>query len=224
MPGRKRFDMAQAAGDSAQYGGVPVVKILVVYYSSYGHVETLARAIAKGAEAVSGVEVSLKRVPPITPRDPSKARASRVDESVPLASPSELADYDAIFFGTPARFGNMAPAMSYFLDRTLPLWLKGSLIGKIGAAFTSTASQHGGHDTTISSVHTTLRHHGMVIVGVPYSVTELLRTDEITGGTPFGASTITGEDGSRQPSDNELEIARFQGKHVAEIAKKLARS
>ena len=201
-----------------------MTKVLVVFYSTRGHVEALASGVASGAASVHGVDVSLKRVPPITPRDPSKGASSRLDESIPLASPAELSDYDAIIFGTPARFGNMAPAMGHFLDQTVSLWRQGSLIGKVGAAFTSAASQHGGHDTTIASVHTTLRHHGMVIVGIPYSVTRLLTMDEITGGTPFGASTVTGEDGSRYPSENELEIARFQGQHVAEIAKKLSKT
>ena len=197
-------------------------KILVLYYSGYGHVETLADAVAEGARAVSGSEVTVKRVPELVPEEVAKGAGMKLDQAAPIADPKELADYDAIIFGTPTRFGNMAAQMRNFLDQTGGLWAKGSLIGKVGSVFVSTATQHGGQETTITSFHTTLLHHGMVIVGVPYSCAELSIMEEASGGTPYGASTLAAPDGSRQPSETELSIARFQGKHVAEIAGKLA--
>ncbi|MBY8605648.1 NAD(P)H:quinone oxidoreductase [Burkholderia arboris] len=199
-----------------------MAKVLVLYYSSYGHVETMAQYIAEGAKSVAGVEVTLKRVPETIPVDQARAIGVKVDQAAPVATVDELADYDAIIFGTPTRFGNMAGQMRTFLDQTGGLWMKGSLVGKIGSVFASTGTQHGGQETTITSFHTTLLHHGMVIVGVPYACSGLVNMSEITGGTPYGATTLAGADGSRQPSANELDIARYQGKHVAEIASKLA--
>lgn len=199
-----------------------MAKVLVLYYSSYGHVETMAQHIAEGAKSVAGVEVTLKRVPETIPVDQARAIGVKVDQAAPVATVDELADYDAIIFGTPTRFGNMAGQMCTFLDQTGGLWMKGALVGKIGSVFASTGTQHGGQETTITSFHTTLLHHGMVIVGVPYACSGLVNMNEITGGTPYGATTLAGADGSRQPSANELDIARYQGKHVAEIASKLA--
>ena len=199
-----------------------MTKILVLYYSTYGHIETLAQAVAEGARAVPGTEVTIKRVPELMPREVAEKAGARLDQEAPLASVAELPDYDAIIFGTPTRFGNMASQMRNFLDQTGGLWAKGALIGKVGSVFASTATQHGGQETTLTSFHTTLLHHGMVIVGVPYSCAGLSKMDEVTGGTPYGATTLAGPDGSRRPSANELDIARFQGRHVAEIAAKLA--
>lgn len=197
-------------------------KILVLYYSGYGHVETLAGAVADGARAVPAAEVTVKRVPELVPEEVAKGAGMKLDQAAPIADPKELADYDAIVFGTPTRFGNMAAQMRNFLDQTGGLWAKGALVGKVGSVFVSTATQHGGQETTITSFHTTLLHHGMVIVGVPYSCPELSTMDEVSGGTPYGASTLAAPDGSRQPSETELAVARFQGKHVAEIATRLA--
>ena len=199
-----------------------MAKVLVLYYSSYGHVETMAQHIVEGAKSVPGVEVTLKRVPETIPVDQARAIGVKVDQAAPVATVDELADYDAIIFGTPTRFGNMAGQMRTFLDQTGGLWMKGALVGKIGSVFASTGTQHGGQETTITSFHTTLLHHGMVIVGVPYACSGLVNMSEITGGTPYGATTLAGADGSRQPSANELDIARYQGKHVAELAVKLA--
>jgi NAD(P)H dehydrogenase (quinone) len=202
-------------------------KIQVVFYSMYGHVYRLAEAVVAGAKEVANTEVSLYQVPELVPDDvleKSGAKAARAAFArVPVAKPEQLADADAIIFGTPTRFGNMCAQMRNFLDQTGGLWMKGTLIGKVGSVFTSTASQHGGQETTITSFHSTLLHQGMVIVGVPYSEPRLLNMDEITGGSPYGASTITKGDGSRLPSENELAIARFQGRHVAEIAVRLTR-
>jgi len=197
-------------------------KILVLYYSMYGHIEVMANAIAEGAAKVPNTEVTIKRVPELMPEEAARNAGVKLDQSAEIASPEELADYDAIIFGTPTRFGNMTAQMRNFLDQTGGLWFEGKLIGKVGSVFTSTASQHGGQETTITSFHTTLLHHGMVVVGVPYSIPQLTSMKGITGGSPYGASTITGGDGSRMPSDDELEIARFQGEHVAKIAAKLA--
>ncbi|MGC3024738.1 NAD(P)H:quinone oxidoreductase [Burkholderia sp. DN3021] len=199
-----------------------MAKVLVLYYSSYGHVETMAKHVAEGAKSVPGVEVALKRVPETIPVDQARAIGVKVDQAAPVATVDELPDYDAIIFGTPTRFGNMAGQMRTFLDQTGGLWMKGALVGKIGSVFASTGTQHGGQETTITSFHTTLLHQGMVIVGVPYACSGLVNMNEITGGTPYGATTLAGADGSRQPSANELEIARYQGKHVAELASKLA--
>ncbi len=198
-----------------------MAKVLVLYYSSYGHIETMAAAMAEGARSVAGADVVVKRVPELVPDEVAKAAGIRLDQAAPIASPGELGEYDAIIFGTPTRFGNMAAQMRNFLDQTGGLWAKGALIGKVGSVFVSTASQHGGQETTITSFHTTLLHHGMIIVGLPYSWPGATRMDEVSGGTPYGASTLAGADGSRQPSANELEGARFQGRHVADIATKL---
>jgi NAD(P)H dehydrogenase (quinone) len=189
----------------------------------YGHIETMAEAVAEGAKGVAGVEVTVKRVPELVPADVLEKSGAKADQKAPVATVAELAEYDAIIFGTPTRFGNMAAQMRNFLDQTGGLWGKGALIGKVGSVFASTATQHGGQETTITSFHSTLLHHGMVIVGVPYNCAGLTKMDEVTGGGPYGAATLAGPDGKRQPSRNELEIARFQGKHVAEIAKKLAK-
>ena len=201
-------------------------RIQVVFYSMYGHVYKLAEAVAAGAREVANTEVSLYQVPELAPDDvleQSGAKAARtVFARVPVAKPEQLAEADAVIFGTPTRFGNMCAQMRNFLDQTGGLWMKGALVGKVGSVFTSTASQHGGQETTITSFHSTLLHHGMVVVGVPYSEQRLLSMTEISGGSPYGASTLTGGDGSRQPSENELAIARFQGRHVAGIANKLA--
>jgi len=199
-----------------------MAKVLVLYYSSYGHIETMAGAVAEGAKQVTGTDVTVKRVPELVPDDVARKAGMKADQAAPVATPAELADYDAIVFGTPTRFGNMAAQMRNFLDQTGGLWAKGALVGKVGSVFASTATQHGGQETTITSFHTTLLHHGMVIVGVPYSCPELSEMGEISGGSPYGATTLANADGSRQPSENELAIARFQGEHVARIAGKLA--
>ena len=200
-------------------------KIQVVFYSMYGHVHKLAEAVAAGARAIEDTEVQLLQVRELMPDDVlllSGARDTRAAfADVPYADPAKLAEADAVIFGTPTRFGNMCAQMRNFLDQTGPLWANGGLIGKVGSVFTSTASQHGGHETTITSFHTTLLHHGMIIVGAPYSEQRMLTMDEVTGGGPYGASTVTAGDGKRQPSHNELEIARFQGMHVADIARRL---
>jgi NAD(P)H dehydrogenase (quinone) len=198
-------------------------RILVLYYSMYGHVETLARSIAAGAAEVEGVEVAVKRVPETMPEEVARKAGAKLDQAAPVATVEELADYDALVFGTPTRFGNMCGQMRNFLDQTGRQWSEGTLIGKIGSAFTSTASQHGGQETTLTSFHSTLLHHGMVIVGLPYSCRELVDMDEISGGTPYGASTIAASDGSRQPSAKEQAIARFQGRHVAQLTRWLTR-
>jgi len=198
-----------------------MARVLVLYYSSYGHIETMAHAVAGGAASVAGCQVAVKRVPELAPADVTAAYGFKTEQDAAIADPNELADYDAIIIGTPTRFGNMAAQMRNFLDQTGGLWAKGALIGKVGSAFVSTASQHGGQETTLTSTHTTLLHHGMIIVGLPYSFAGNTIMSEISGGTPYGASTIAGGDGSRQPSENELAGARFQGKHVAEIAGKL---
>lgn len=199
-----------------------MTKILVLYYSMYGHVETMAKEVAEGARGVDGVEVVIKRVPDLIPEDVARKAGAKLDQEAPIATVDDLAGYDAIIFGTPTRFGNMCAQMRNFLDRTTKLWLSGALVGKVGSVFASTASQHGGQETTITSFHSTLLHHGMIIVGVPYSCPLLVNMKEITGGTPYGATTLADVDCSRQPSKNELAIARFQGEHVAKIAKKLS--
>lgn len=201
-------------------------KVQVVFYSMYGHIYKMAEAIAAGVQEVPNVDVALYQVQELVPDDvleKSGAKAARAAFAhVPYIKPEQLTEADAIIFGTPTRFGNMAAQMRNFLDQTGSMWMDGSLIGKVGSVFTSTASQHGGQETTITSFHTTLLHQGMIIVGAPYSEQRLLGMDEISGGTPYGATTIVSADGSRQPSENELAIARFQGRHVAQIAKKLA--
>ncbi len=198
-----------------------MTKVLVLYYSSYGHTEIMANAIADGVRE-AGAEATLKRVPELVPADIAAASGFKAEQAGDIATPEELADYDAIIFGTPTRFGNMAAQMRNFLDQTGGLWASGALVGKVGSVFVTTASQHGGQETTITSFHTTLFHHGMVVVGLPYSFDGHTRMDEISGGTPYGATTLAGGDGSRMPSDNELAGARFQGAHVAKIAGKLA--
>jgi NAD(P)H dehydrogenase (quinone) len=198
-------------------------KILVLYYSSYGHIEAMAQAQAAGAARVAKTNAIIKRVPELCPSEVAKAAGFKVEQGAPIATPDELDQYDAIIFGTPTRFGNMAAQMRNFLDQTGALWGRGALVGKVGSVFCSTASQHGGQETTITSFHTTLLHHGMVVAGVPYSHPGLTVLDEVSGGTPYGASTIAGGQGQRQPSENELSIARFQGEHVAKLAAKLAR-
>lgn len=199
-----------------------MTKVLVLYYSSYGHIEAMAAAVAEGAASVPGTEVVVKRVPELVPDEVAKGAGMKTDQQAPIATPDELAGYDAIIFGTPTRFGNMAAQMRNFLDQTGGLWFTKALVGKVGSVFVSTASQHGGQETTITSFHTTLLHHGMVIVGLPYSFEGNAEMGEISGGTPYGASTLAGNDGSRMPSANELAGARFQGAHVAKIAAKLA--
>ena len=199
-----------------------MTKVLVLYYSMYGHIETMAKAVAEGARSIAGSEVTIKRVPDLVSEDVARKAGAKLDQEAPIATVDEIQNYDAIIFGTPTRFGNMCAQMRNFLDQTGHLWLNGSLIGKVGSVFTSTATQHGGQETTITSFHSTLLHQGMIIVGVPYSCQELMNMSEITGGSPYGGGTLAGGDGRRQPSENELKIARFQGAHVAKIAKKLS--
>jgi NAD(P)H dehydrogenase (quinone) len=200
-----------------------MAKILVLYYSAYGHIEIMAEAIAEGARS-AGAEVSLKRVPELVPEAVARSSHMKLDQKAPIATVDELPLYDAIIFGTPTRFGNMAAQMRNFLDQTGGHWMKGTLVGKVGSVFISTATQHGGQETTITSFHSTLLHQGMIIVGLPYAFPGLTNMDEITGGSPYGASTLAKGDGSRQPSANELDGARYQGKHVAQITAKLARN
>ncbi|TDX27006.1 NAD(P)H dehydrogenase (quinone) [Modicisalibacter xianhensis] len=197
-------------------------RVLIVYYSSYGHIETMAKAVAEGARSVSGTEVDIRRVAELVPDEVAEKSGYKLDQDAPLLDdPNELANYDAIIIGTPTRYGNMTSQMRNFWDKTGGIWAQGKLVGKVGSAFTSTASQHGGQETTLTSIHTMLFHMGMVVVGVPYSCAALTELNEVSGGTPYGATTIAGGDGSRQPSENELTIARFQGEHVAGIAAKL---
>ena len=195
-------------------------KLLVLYYSMYGHVETMTQAVAEGARAVDGVEVTIKRVPELLSDDKLKQVGGKANQVAPVADPKELADYDAIIFGTPTRFGNMAAQMRNFLDQTGGLWVKGGLVGKVASVFTSTGTG-GGNESTIISFLPTLVHHGMIFVGLPYSCPELADISEVKGGSPWGAATIAGADGSRQPSEKELAQARFQGRHVAQITAKL---
>jgi len=196
--------------------------ILVLYYSSYGHCETMAYAQAEGATSVSGTSAVVKRVPELVPPDVAKAAGFRLDQPAPIATVDELETFDAIIFGTPTRFGNMAAQMRNFLDQTGAIWMRGALVGKIGSVFCSTASQHGGQETTITSFHTTLLHHGMIVVGLPYTYRELSTMSEVTGGTPYGASCVAGiGDTLRMPTPLELTISRYQGEHVAKIAARL---
>ena len=203
-----------------------MTRVHVVVYSTYGHIYRMAEAIAEGARSVEGAEVSLFQVPELMPEEAlekSGAKGARAAFAhVPVIQPDQLREADAIIFGTPTRFGNMAAQMRNFLDQTGQIWFQGGLIGKVGSVFASTGTQHGGQETTITSFHSTLLHHGMIIVGVPYSQPGLTNMAEITGGTPYGATTLAGADGKRTPTENELNIARFQGKHVAQIATKLA--
>lgn len=198
-----------------------MAKVLVLYYSTWGHIEQMARAAVEGAEK-AGAEVTLKRVPETVPEQVAKENHYKIDQAAPIATPDELADYDAIIFGTPTRFGNMAGQMKNFLDQTGGLWAEGKLVGKVGSVISSSATQHGGQETTITSFHTVLLHQGMVVVGLPYAFQGQMGLDEIKGGSPYGASTIAGGDGSRQPSAVELDAARYQGEHVARIAARLA--
>ncbi len=199
-----------------------MAKLLVLYYSTYGHIETMAQAEVEGARSVSGTEVTLKQVHELMPEETLKAIGAKVNRDIPIAEPRELADYDGVIFGTPTRFGNMCAQMRNFMDQTGKLWISGALVGKVGSVFTSTGTQHGGQETTITSFHTTLFHQGFIVVGVPYTCKGLSNMDEISGGSPYGASTLAGSDGrSRSVSKNELAIARFQGEHVASITKKL---
>lgn len=195
-------------------------KIMVLYHSSYGHVEALAYAVATGARAVEGAEVLVRRVPELMPPDAMQAAGMKAEQTAQVASPNDMIDCDAIIFGTPTRFGNMSSQMRNFLDQTGGLWAQGALIGKVGSVFTSTGTG-GGNETTITSFHSTLLHHGMIIVGLPYSAPDLADISEVRGGSPYGASTIAAPDGSRQPSQKELNLASFQGHHVATIAQKL---
>jgi NAD(P)H dehydrogenase (quinone) len=227
---RERFENARSddpAHRTRQPSSLPErsppmpAKVLVLYYSSYGHIETMAGAVAEGARS-AGATVDIKRVPELVPEAVAKASHFKLEQAAPVATVDELPNYDAIILGVPTRFGNMAAQMKNFLDQTGGLWFTGKLVGKVGSVFTSTATQHGGQESTILSTHTVLLHHGMVIVGLPYAWQGQMKVDEITGGSPYGASTIAGGDGSRKPSANELDGARWQGKHVAQIAAKLA--
>ena len=195
-------------------------KVLVLYYSSYGHIETMADAVAEGARA-AGAEAVVKRVPETVPDDVARSSHYKLDQAAPVAAVDELPDYDAIIVGTGTRYGRMTSQMAAFLDRTGGLWARGALNGKVGAAFTSTATQHGGQETTLFSILTNLLHFGMVVVGLPYAFQGQMKLDEVTGGAPYGATTIAGGDGSRQPSANELDGARYLGGHVARTAAKL---
>ena len=200
-----------------------MARILVLYYSTYGHVERLAEAVADGARSVPGTEVAVKRVPELMPPEVARQAGAKLDQKAPVANPLELGDYDAIIVGAPTRYGRVPGQMANFLDQTGALWAQGKLNGKVGSAFASTATQHGGQETTLMSIITNLFHLGLVVVGLPYSAQGQMRIDEITGGSPYGATTIAGGKGERQPSANELELARFQGRHVAEIAGALRR-
>jgi NAD(P)H dehydrogenase (quinone) len=203
------------------------MKVLIVFYSMYGHVHRMAEAVAEGVKEIKGAQVEMRRVPETLPEavltQMGALEAQKSFSQIPLCTVEELASADAIVFGTPTRFGNMCGQMRQFLDATGQLWAQGALVGKVGSVFTSSATQHGGQESTILSFHITLLHHGFVIVGLPYSFSGQMRVDEITGGSPYGASTIAGGQGERMPSDNELAAARFQGKHVATIAAKLAK-
>ena len=198
-----------------------MVKILVLYHSAYGHIETMAGAIADGAREVEGAHVDVRRVPELVSDEIARASHYKLDQAAPFAKVDELAEYDAIIMGCGTRYGRIASQLANFLDQTGGLWAKGVFNGKVGSAFGSTASQHGGQETTLMSLITNMMHLGMVIVGLPYSYQGLLTLDEVSGGTPYGATTLAGGDGSRQPSENELGAARFQGRHVAEITMKL---
>ncbi|MEA2976698.1 MAG: hypothetical protein QOF19_2218 [Alphaproteobacteria bacterium] len=197
-----------------------MTKVLVLYYSSYGHIEKMAQAVAEGVRE-AGAEAVIKRVPELVPDEVAKKSGYKMDQAAPVAKPEELAEYDGIIFGSGTRFGVVTSQMRNFLDQTGPLWMSGALVGKVGSAFTSSATQHGGQESTILTLIPTLLHQGMVVVGLPYAFQGQMGLEEIKGGSPYGASTITGGDGSRMPSETELAGARFQGKHVAQIAAKL---
>jgi len=198
-----------------------MARVLVLYYSYYGHIEAMAGAIAEGAREVAGAQVDVKRVPETVPDEVFRKSGGKANQPAPVAQPGDLANYDAIIFGTPTRFGNMCGQMRNFLDQTGALWMSGALVGKVGSVFASSATQHGGQESTILSFHTTLLHQGMVIVGLPYSEQRQMGLDEIKGGSPYGASTIAGGQGERMPSEQELGMARYQGRHVTMIASKL---
>ena len=198
-----------------------MAKVLVLYHSIYGHIEAMANAVAEGAREVSGATVEIKRVPETIPEEQFRALGGKVNQAAPIAAPEELANYDAIVFGTGTRFGNMTGQMRTFLDQTGALWLSGALVGKVGSVFSSSATQHGGQESTILTFHVTLLHQGMIVVGLPYSEQRQMGLDEIKGGSPYGASTIAGGKGERMPSAQELDMARFQGQHVTQIATKL---
>src|SRR5215831_2957871 len=197
-----------------------MTKLLVLYYSTYGHIEAMANAITAGAGSVEGVQVTVKRVPELMSDEVARAAGAKMNQAAPVASPKELGDYDAFIFGTPTRFGNMAAQMRNFFDQTGSLWVNGTLVGKVASVFASTGTG-GGNESTILTFIPTLLHHGLIYVGLPYSCPELTKVDEVRGGSPYGAATISGADGSRKPSDRELAMARFQGKHVATIAHRL---
>ena len=199
-----------------------MTKVLVLYYSAYGHIEQMAYAVAEGAKS-TGAEVDVKRVPELVPADVAKASGFKVDQKAPVASVDDLPTYDAVIFGSGTRFGNVTAQLRNFMDQTGSLWMKGALVGKVGSVFTSSATQHGGQESTILTFIPTLLHQGMIVVSLPYSFAGQSGVDEIKGGSPYGASTITNGDGSRQPSAVELEGARYQGRHVAGIAAKLAK-
>jgi len=196
-------------------------RILVLYHSTYGHVEAMAEAVAEGARSVDGATVDIRRVPELVPEELARKSGYKLDQAAPIAIVDELGDYDAVIVGAGTRYGTAASQMRNFLDQTGGLWMKGGLVGKVGSAFTSTATQHGGQETTLIGLIQTLLHHGMIVAGLPYAWAGQQRMDEITGGSPYGATTITGGDGSRMPSENELEGARWQGRYVAETALKL---
>ncbi|WP_180901006.1 NAD(P)H:quinone oxidoreductase type IV [Martelella soudanensis] len=198
-----------------------MAKVLVLYYSAYGHIEAMAKAVVEGAKA-AGADVTLKRVPELVPEDVAKASHFKMDQEAPIATPDELAEYDAIIFGCGTRYGTVASQMRNFIDQTGGLWAQGKLVGKVGSVFTSSATQHGGQESTILGFIPTLLHHGMIVVGLPYAFAGQMGVEEVKGGSPYGASTITDGDGSRMPSETELAAARYQGEHVARIAAKTA--
>jgi NAD(P)H dehydrogenase (quinone) len=199
-----------------------MARVLVLYYSMYGHIEAMAQAVAEGARQVAGAQVELKRVPEVVPEEVLRKSGAKLNQAAPVARPDELGQYDAILFGTPTRFGNMAGQMRNFLDQLGGLWMSGALVGKVGSVFCSSATQHGGQESTLLTFHPTLLHLGMVIVGLPYAEQTQMGIDEIKGGSPYGASTIVGGQGERMPSQQELSMARYQGRHVTTIASKLA--
>jgi NAD(P)H dehydrogenase (quinone) len=200
-----------------------MTKVLVLYYSSYGHIEALADAVAEGARSVAGTDVAVKRVPELVPEEVAKGAYFKLNQEAPVATVAELADYDAIIIGTPTRYGRMASQMANFLDQTGGLWFGDKLVGKVGAVFTSTASQHGGQETTLMSTIVNLMHYGMVVVGLPYTEKRQMDNSQITGGSPYGATTIASGDGSRKPTEAELAMAASQGRHVAEVTAALVR-
>jgi NAD(P)H dehydrogenase (quinone) len=197
-----------------------MAKVLVLYYSAYGHIERMAQAVAEGVRE-AGAEATIKRVPELVPEEVARKSGFKLDQAAPVATVNELADYDAIIFGTPTRFGNMTAQMKNFLDQAGGLWMQGKLVGKVGSVFTSSATQHGGQESTILTFHPVLLHLGMIIVGLPYAFQGQMGVSEVMGNSPYGASTIAGGDGSRQPSAVDLDGARYQGRHVAQIAGKL---